>query len=71
MSAETGGLSYPQRESAKTSLPTGFLILYIRLIFAMRSMHKPIQPERLYVDFDGFFAACEEQADPRLQGRPI
>ena len=29
------------------------------------------KPERLYIDFDGFFAACEEQADPRLQGRPI
>ena len=34
-------------------------------------MHKPTKPERLYVDFDGFFASCEEQADPRLQGRPI
>ena len=46
--------------------------LYIRLIFAiMRLVRKPLQPERLYVDFDGFFAACEEQADPRLQGRPI
>ena len=37
----------------------------------MWSLHKPIKPERLYVDFDGFFASCEEQADPRLQGRPI
>lgn len=34
-------------------------------------MRKPTRPERLYVDFDGFFAACEEQADPRLSGRPI
>ena len=32
----------------------------------MWSMHKPTQPERLYVDFDGFFASCEEQADPRI-----
>ena len=55
----------------KTSLPTGFLIPYILLLFPMWSMHKPTHPERLYVDFDGFFAACEEQADPRLQGRPI
>ena len=37
----------------------------------MRLVRKPLNPERLYVDFDGFFAACEEQADPRLQGRPI
>ena len=28
-------------------------------------------PEQLYIDFDGFFAACEEQADRRLQGRPL
>ena len=32
----------------------------------MWSLHKPTKPERLYVDFDGFFASCEEQADPRL-----
>ena len=55
----------------KTSLPTGFLIPCIRLIFAMRSLHKPTKPERLYVDFDGFFASCEEQADPRLFGCPV
>ena len=34
-------------------------------------MRKPVRPERLYVDFDGFFAACEEQADPRLYGSPV
>ena len=34
-------------------------------------MRKPSKPERLYVDFDGFFAACEEQADPLLLGRPV
>ena len=37
----------------------------------MWSLHKPTKPERLYVDFDGFFASCEEQADPRLYGRPV
>ena len=37
----------------------------------LRLVRRPLQPERLYVDFDGFFAACEEQADPRLQDRPI
>ena len=34
-------------------------------------MRKPTTPEQLYIDFDGFFAACEEQADRRLQGRPL
>ena len=34
-------------------------------------MHPPRHPACLYVDFDGFFAACEEQADPRLHGRPL
>ena len=40
-------------------------------MFAMWSLHKPTKPERLYVDFDGFFASCEEQADPRLFGHPV
>ena len=34
-------------------------------------MRQPTKPERLYIDFDGFFASCEEQADPRLYGSPI
>ena len=34
-------------------------------------MRKPTRPEHLYVDFDGFFASCEEQANPRLFGCPI
>ena len=34
-------------------------------------VRKPTAPEQLYIDFDGFFAACEEQADHRLQGRPL
>ena len=25
----------------------------------------------LYLDADGFFASCEEAADPRLHGRPV
>ena len=32
---------------------------------------KPTAPEQLYIDFDGFFAACEEQADRQLQSRPL
>ncbi len=34
-------------------------------------VRKPTVPEQLYIDFDGFFAACEEQADRRLQGWPL
>ena len=34
-------------------------------------MRRPTEPKRLYIDFDGFFAACEEQADPGLHGRPV
>ena len=34
-------------------------------------MRKPARPERLYIDFDGFFASCEEQADPDLHGCPV
>ncbi|MFC4350575.1 Y-family DNA polymerase [Fodinicurvata halophila] len=34
-------------------------------------MRKPETIERLYLDFDGFFAAVEQQADRRLRGRPI
>ena len=37
----------------------------------LRRMRKPTTPEHLYLDCDGFFAACEEQADHRLRGRPI
>ena len=28
-------------------------------------------PPWLYLDADGFFASCEEAADPRLHGRPV
>ena len=34
-------------------------------------MRRPTEPKRLYIDFDGFFASCEEQADPGLHGRPV
>ena len=34
-------------------------------------MRKPETIERMYLDFDGFFASVEQQADKRLRGRPI
>ena len=34
-------------------------------------MRRPTRPKRLYIDFDGFFASCEEQADPALHGYAV
>lgn len=34
-------------------------------------MRQPRDPECLYLDFDGFFASCEQFAHPHLRGKPV
>ena len=53
-------------------LPASLLpLVYSSYVRYGARVRKPTAPEQLYIYFDGFFAACEEQADRRLQGRPL
>ncbi|WP_245493536.1 MULTISPECIES: hypothetical protein [unclassified Mesorhizobium] len=57
----------------KKFLLTGNPAAGVLLLFMQQEQPcaKPETIERLYLDFDGFFASVEQQCDRRLRGRPV
>ena len=43
----------------------------VRRLLLVQGDRVPPRASWLYLDADGFFASCEEAADPRLHGRPV
>jgi DNA polymerase IV len=41
------------------------------MFFICSSVRRPSSPERLYLDFDSFFASAEQAVRPDLRGRPV
>ena len=72
----TSARSVTRTVRMRFSVGTGHAPSLLPLVYSLfirygARVRKPTAPEQLYIDFDCFFAACEEQADRRLQGRPL
>lgn len=62
------------RTNVNIHTPSFSFLRVLRHAFAcleLTPMRKPETIERLYLDFDGFFASVEQQCDKRLRDRPI